>query len=161
MLDVGSGSVNNKLSSMDSDSITQTYAVRLRAAGLRVTQPRLAILEVLHGATVPMTIEAIHESLARADCDLVTVYRCIEAFEEIGLAKRFFQKNGTTAFTTNRAKCSLFVMSEDGSRPAEVKRELNDSLWSAMAAVEQNLAKLGYRKVTGLVQFFGEPPAQR
>lgn len=145
---------------MDSDTITQTYAPRLRAGGLRVTQPRLAILEVLHNSAEPTTIGRVHESLARVDCDLVTVYRCLYAFEAIGLVKRLYHRNGTTAFTIEREGGNLFLISEGGWRSAEVNPELAEALREATTAVEQRLAKLGYRDVTGLVQFFAKPPAK-
>lgn len=145
---------------MNPDTITQAYAARLRSAGLRVTQPRLAILEVLHGRIEPITIEELHESLSRSDCDLVTVYRCLDAFEAIGMVKRFYLRSGTTAFTTDQAGENLFVAWKDGCRSADVSPKVVKSLRDEIAAVEGLLAQRGYRDVRGLVQFFADPPAK-
>ena len=56
---------------------------RLKAAGLRITQPRVAILEALIKRAQPASIEQIHNDLANSACDLVTVYRCLAAFQEV------------------------------------------------------------------------------
>lgn len=69
---------------------------RLRRAGLRVTGPRLAILEHLeHDRTHP-TPEAIHAALAPAHPSLSvsTVYNTLEAFLRTGLCRRVQGSNG-------------------------------------------------------------------
>ena len=71
---------------------------RLRAAALRVTQPRIAILKVLIGYEAPLSIERIHAELNNRSCDLVTVYRCLAAFEELGIVRRSFFHNGTSLY---------------------------------------------------------------
>jgi len=46
---------------------------RLRSSGLRITQPRIAILETMLRFGQPASIEQIHGDLADSSCDLVTV----------------------------------------------------------------------------------------
>src|SRR3954467_12091643 len=75
--------------------INQAIA-RLRSAGLRVTQPRIAILEALIRFGQPASIEQTHGVRKRPACDLVTVYRCLSVFEGFGLVRRSFLPSGTS-----------------------------------------------------------------
>src|SRR2546423_7317014 len=74
---------------------------KLKSAGLRITQPRLAILAGLSKRPQPTSIEQIHTDLGLQTCDLVTVYRCMAAFEQIGLVRRAFFHNGTALYEMN------------------------------------------------------------
>jgi len=67
---------------------------KLKSAGLRITQPRLAILASLSSRAQPTSIEQIHESVGATTCDLVTIYRCMAAFEEIGLVRKLVSLPG-------------------------------------------------------------------
>ena len=99
---IASTQTNHPLPTNNDDSPTraalQIACNRLKTAGLRITQPRIAILEALIKRSLPATIEQIHAELASASCDLVTVYRCLAAFEELGLVRRCFFHNGTSLY---------------------------------------------------------------
>ena len=82
---------------------------RLRTAGLRITQPRLKILATLVKFGRPTSIEVIHDDLGRRGCDLVTVYRCLAAFEDIGIVRRSYFHNGTTLFSLSVDDLALLV----------------------------------------------------
>ncbi len=72
---------------MHSDSVPID---RLKAAGLRVTGPRVAILESLVADDRHPTAEQLHETL-RVDhpsISLSTVYKTIESFLRVGLCRR-------------------------------------------------------------------------
>ncbi len=60
----------------------------MREHGNRVTAPRKAILAVLIAEHGPYTTEEIHGRIEHGICDLVTVYRCLSAMEEINLVRR-------------------------------------------------------------------------
>ena len=60
----------------------------LREHRHRVTVPRRAILSVLVKEHGPFTADEIHRRVGGEVCDLVTVYRCLAAMEEIGLVRR-------------------------------------------------------------------------
>jgi Fur family ferric uptake transcriptional regulator len=62
----------------------------LRAHGLRVTAPRVTVLQVLREGTGHMSAEEVHDAvLARYPAiNVVTVYRTLESFEALGLAAR-------------------------------------------------------------------------
>ena len=63
------------------------FATILRDAGFRATQPRLALLSILHKAASPMSVKAIAAALG-AKADDVTVYRALEALSEAGIVAR-------------------------------------------------------------------------
>jgi Fe2+ or Zn2+ uptake regulation protein len=65
----------------------------LREAGLRITAPRRAMLRFLATAAAPVSAEDIHHALGGV-ADLVTVYRSIEAFEKVGVARRHPLESG-------------------------------------------------------------------
>ena len=73
----------------------------LREAGLKVTSPRLKILEVLE--TSPerhLSAEAVYKALIEAgeEFGLATVYRVLTQFESAGLVSRHNFEGGTAVF---------------------------------------------------------------
>lgn len=62
----------------------------LRTHGLRVTAPRIAVMQALYDGKGHMSAEEIHDAvLARYPAiNVVTVYRTLESFEMLGLAAR-------------------------------------------------------------------------
>lgn len=73
----------------------------LRAAGLKVTLPRLKILEILESAEPRhMSAEDIYKELLNsgADIGLATVYRVLTQFESAGLVTRHNFEGGHSVF---------------------------------------------------------------
>jgi Fur family ferric uptake transcriptional regulator len=73
----------------------------LRNAGLKVTLPRLKILEILEGSRLRhMSAEDIYKELlnAGADIGLATVYRVLTQFEAAGLVTRHNFEGGHSVF---------------------------------------------------------------
>lgn len=68
----------------------------LRQNGLRATQGRLAIVRLLDGSTVPMTLAEIHEKVKKTGCDFATVFRFISILEKKNLVERVAWIDGTT-----------------------------------------------------------------
>jgi len=62
----------------------------LKAAGLRRTGPRMAILEALLNARKPLTHAHIAKKLGPAAPDKVTIYRTLETFVHTGIIHRAF-----------------------------------------------------------------------
>jgi Fur family ferric uptake transcriptional regulator len=133
-------------------NIVELACARLKSAGLRITQPRIAILEALSRRDSPASIEQLHKELSADACDLVTVYRCLAVFEELGLVRRCFFHNGT----------SLYEMSLNLPRHHHVvckscgKVERLET--SAADEVERLLRERGYEQVTHMLEFFGVCP---
>src|SRR4026208_741256 len=76
----------------------------LRRAGLKITLPRLKILEIL-GTAQPrhMSAEDINKHLLESheDIGLATVYRVLTQFEAAGLVTRHHFEGGTAGFELN------------------------------------------------------------
>lgn len=74
----------------------------LRKAGLKVTSPRLKVLEVLESSSRErhMTAEAIYRALLDSgeELGLATVYRVLTQFERAGLVTRHNFEGGTAVF---------------------------------------------------------------
>jgi len=125
---------------------------RLKSAGLRITRPRIAILETLIRRDSPATIEQIHQDLASDACDLVTVYRCLAAFEELGLVRRCFFHNGTSLYEINLNDSQHHhIVCRSCGKVERVDVCLTDS-------IESMLRGRGYDQVTQMLEFFGVCP---
>lgn len=73
----------------------------LRKAGLKVTAPRLKILEILEGSTRRhLSAEDIYKQLldSNEDIGLATVYRVLTQFEAAGLVARHHFEDGMAVF---------------------------------------------------------------
>ena len=79
----------------------------LRKAGLKVTLPRLKILEILGTATPRhMSAEDIYKHLLESheDIGLATVYRVLTQFEAAGLVSRHHFEGTTAVFELNEGE---------------------------------------------------------
>ncbi|HKY89930.1 MAG TPA: transcriptional repressor, partial [Nevskiaceae bacterium] len=79
----------------------------LRNAGLKVTLPRLKILEILEkSATRHLSAEDIYKDLIHHDEDigLATVCRVLTQFEQAGLVKRHHFEDGHAVFELERGE---------------------------------------------------------
>jgi len=79
----------------------------LRNAGLKVTLPRVKILQILEDATEPhMSAEDVYKALIEADDDvgLATVYRVLTQFETAGLVERHNFDGGHSVFELVRGE---------------------------------------------------------
>jgi Fur family ferric uptake transcriptional regulator len=146
-----------------SGSMAQTpinlACARLKAAGLRITQPRVSILSVLIKRGEPTSIEQIHDSMTQGACDLVTVYRCLSAFENIGLVRRSFFHNGTCLYTIAFGeKNPYYVISKDTNRVHEIDEGTTAELRRAVGEIEDILRSRGYKEVVHVVEFFALAP---
>lgn len=132
----------------------EAACARLRQAQMRVTKPRIAILEALIRRDTPISIEHLHQELNESSCDLVTVYRCLAAFEELGLVRRSFQHNGTGLYEFAHASrtrhyhvlCKVCGKSE----PVE---------YFSVEGMERLLTERGFTQLSHIVEFFGICPA--
>ncbi|MBW7893543.1 MAG: transcriptional repressor [Opitutaceae bacterium] len=160
---IASTQTNHPLASIKDDpensSPLDLACQRLKAAGLRITQPRIAILNALSQRNHPTSIEQIHADLDDGSCDLVTVYRCLAAFEEIGLVQRSFFHNGTSLYQINLGDSARYhVVSKTNGNVEEIDPESVTELQEAVARVEQRLREKGYSDITHVVEFFAHTP---
>lgn len=79
----------------------------LRNVGLKVTLPRLKILEILESdAMRHMSAEDVYKLLIKEDADigLATIYRVLTQFEQAGLVKRHNFEGGHAVFELERGE---------------------------------------------------------
>ncbi len=79
----------------------------LRKAGLKVTLPRVKILQILeHAEDRHMSAEDVYKALLEADEDvgLATVYRVLTQFESAGLVVRHNFDGGHSVFELSRGE---------------------------------------------------------
>ncbi|MFA5264023.1 MAG: transcriptional repressor [Opitutaceae bacterium] len=142
-----------------STQIREIICACLRAAGLRATQPRISIFSALTQLSAPAPIEQIFRSIKGNSCDLVTVYRGLALFEELGLVQRTFSHNGTGLYELKRAGAPSFYVTckVTGHREA-LDEELSSELKKVLQQVEAKLSANGFRKLSLRVDIQGIIP---
>jgi Fur family ferric uptake transcriptional regulator len=160
---IASTQTNHPLAGGKAGSKSQTpiefATAKLKAAGLRITQPRLAILAELAKRAQPASIEKLHDDLGTSTCDLVTVYRCMAAFEEIGLVRRAFFHNGTALYEINLGQPTRYhVVCKATDRVEELDAETSAELNRTLRQIEEKLRARGYADLGHIVEFFGVAP---
>lgn len=78
----------------------------LRRAGLKVTHPRMRVLEILEASHSHLSAEDIYKSLIEGDGDigLATVYRVLTQFEAAGLVTKHNFEGGQAIYELDRGK---------------------------------------------------------
>jgi Fur family ferric uptake transcriptional regulator len=133
--------------------------LKLKEAGLRITQPRVSILAALIKTGRPTSIDALHSELGAKSCDIVTVYRCMAAFESIGLVRRAFLINGTSLYEINLGDPNRYhVVCKQTNKVEELDAASADELRRTVRLVEDTLRAQGYSEVGHIVEFFGKSP---
>ena len=108
----------------------------LRRAGLKVTIPRVKILEILAGAASHhLSAEDIYKKLLESheDIGLATVYRVLTQFEAAGLVTRHHFESGTAVFELNRGEHHDHVVCVDCGRVEEFSDDAIEGLQAAAA----------------------------
>lgn len=159
---IASTQTNHPLSGNKSSRTTSAVdfaTSKLKAAGLRITQPRLAILAALGNRAQPTSIEQLHEDVGTENCDLVTVYRCMAAFEDIGLVRRAFFHNGTALYEMNLGQPPRYhVVCKSTNRVDEIDAVTAEELRRTIESVQEKLRARGYGDVGHIVEFFAVAP---
>jgi Fur family ferric uptake transcriptional regulator len=122
---------------------------RIRMAGMRVTKPRIALVETLMKLDGPVSIERIHQQVGIKSCDLVTIYRCLAAFENLGLVRRSYLHNGTCLYEkTLGTDRHYHIVCKSCGKTDKVDYTMPEG-------VEQRLQDKGYTRLSHVVEFFG------
>jgi Fur family transcriptional regulator, ferric uptake regulator len=92
---------------MDSSIAKKSENINIRKAGLKVTSPRVKILEMLESRGVDdrhLSAEDVYKALIAegAEIGLATVYRVLTQFETAGLIKRHHFEGGNSVFELER-----------------------------------------------------------
>ena len=127
------------------------YEAVLRDAGLRITQPRRIILEILHGTEGHPDAAQIFERAVAMDSriSLATVYRTMQALEESGAIQRH-------AFAGGPAR---FEQAQRGHHDHLIDLDTGEVIEFASARIEalqeEIAARLGYEIVHHRLELYG------
>ncbi len=114
----------------------------LRKAGLKVTLPRLKILEILEGSPMHhLSAEEIYKRLldSSEDIGLATVYRVLTQFETAGLVTRHHFEDGMAVFEINHGSHHDHIVCVDCG-------QVEEFVDADIEARQQGIAqRLGYR----------------
>lgn len=131
---------------------------RMRVAGLRITQARMAMIELMVRSPQPLSAEEIHEGIG-GTCDLVTVYRSTAHLCEIGLFRRIFSRMGTSLYQLELEPEHYQVVARDGGgRIVPIEAAPSPEMRLVVQAIEDQLRQMGYTHVTHVIQFFADEP---
>src|SRR5688572_29040590 len=132
---------------------------RLKTSGLRVTGPRIAILEALAASTQPSTIEQLFVKAGSASCDLVTIYRSMAAFEKAGVVYRSgFSERGAVLYNADVGERRKYPLIRRGSSVIEeLDSESSAELQATIERIKQRLQSRGYERLQHIVEFFAVP----
>ena len=109
----------------------------LKKAGLKVTLPRVKILQILEScADRHMTAEDIYQSLRDADEDvgIATVYRVLTQFETAGLIERHNFDNGPAVYELDRGEHHDHMVCTESGKVIEFHDAEIESLQERIAA---------------------------
>ena len=126
----------------------------LRKAGLKVTLPRVKILQMLDSAEQRhMSAEDVYKALMEAgeDVGLATVYRVLTQFEAAGLVERHNFDGGHAVFELADGGHHDHMVCVDTGEVIEFFDE-------GLEALQEKIAKrLGYNIVDHKLELFGRP----
>ena len=95
-------------------SFLENCSVKIKESGGRVTQPRLAVISCLGGASQPMTARMIFEHLQESEgisnIDQVSVYRTLEMLVGLGLIHQVFPSGGYLACLHHHCEAKSHVL---------------------------------------------------
>ena len=109
----------------------------LRKAGLKVTHPRLRILELLeHAKPQHMTAEDIYRQLLAEgeDIGLATIYRVLTQFESAGLVLKHNFEGGTAVYELDRGEHHDHMVDLDTGKVIEFHSDEIEALQQKIAA---------------------------
>ena len=128
----------------------------LQRAGNKLTQPRRSLLATIATYRGPFSAEELHKALLRqsrgARPDLVTVYRSLSTFSELGILGRVDFGDGVSRFEMTGPGGHHHHFVCQGCEKIEALQlcELN--------LQEKHLEGLGYSRISHRMEFFGYCP---
>lgn len=135
---------------------------RLRSAGKKITQARVALIGFLLKQSKPLSMVEIQGELEGKGLDeMVTVYRCLLAFEELGMVRREFSFEGIMLWQYVREENAVYrVVSKVSADSEALDPELSEVLGKAFEGVEKVLKEKGYSEIGHRARFFALRPGE-
>nr|ADI17733.1 Fe2+/Zn2+ uptake regulation proteins [uncultured Oceanospirillales bacterium HF0130_25G24] len=126
----------------------------LRKAGLKVTLPRVKILQILENSdNKHMSAEDVYKALIEGDQDvgLATVYRVLTQFETAGLVTRHYFEGGHSVFELESGEHHDHLVCMETGKVIEFQNDTIEVLQ------EQIAEELGYDLVDHNLVLYGKP----
>ncbi len=148
--------MNESLTDSEPETPLEHELARVRSAGKRITQARVALIGLLLKHSKPLSTEEIYGELMKSTfCEIVTVYRCLMALEELGMVRRDFNFEGTTLWHYVRESTAAYhIVSKVTAGSEPLDPELCELLGRACAGVEEVLKARRYSEVSHRARFF-------
>jgi len=89
----------------EKDSANRDFSAILKSNSLKVTQPRLRVLQIISEKKIAISQPEL-EKLLGTEIDRVTLYRILASFEDKGILHKVFDLNGTATYAICSTKCS-------------------------------------------------------
>ncbi|WMS86339.1 ferric iron uptake transcriptional regulator [Pleionea litopenaei] len=127
---------------------------QLKKAGLKITLPRVKILQILENSHDPhMSAEDVYKALMEAEEEvgLATVYRVLTQFEQAGLVMRHNFEGGHSVFELDRGEHHDHMVCLQSGKVIEFHSEEIEKLQKEVAE------KMGYRLVDHSLVLYVEP----
>ena len=126
----------------------------LRKAGLKVTLPRVKILQILESSdNKHMSAEDVYKALIDGDQDvgLATVYRVLTQFETAGLVTRHYFEGGHSVFELESGEHHDHLVCMETGKVIEFQ---NDTIESRQEKIAE---ELGFELVDHNLVLYGKP----
>ena len=126
----------------------------LRKAGLKVTLPRVKILQILESSdNKHMSAEDVYKALIDGDQDvgLATVYRVLTQFETAGLVTRHYFEGGHSVFELESGEHHDHLVCMETGTVIEFQNDTIESLQEKIAE------ELGFELVDHNLVLYGKP----
>ena len=132
-------------------TIRETYAAMLRDAGFRVTNAKLAILDVLGRTQRPLSIDLLRQRLAGQRIDVATVYRTLNDFLGRDIVRQIDLQHGHKHFELASRPEHHHVICTSCGKIVDVETCVIDDLRGRV------LRKSGFASITGhSLEFYGQ-----
>ncbi len=126
----------------------------LRKAGLKVTLPRVKILQILENSELRhMSAEDVYKALLDAgeDVGLATVYRVLTQFEQAGLVERHNFDGGHSVFELDSGEHHDHMVCTETGKVIEFHNDKIEALQEEIAE------ELGYELMGHSLVLYGKP----
>lgn len=142
---------------MGNNSENMMESHELRKAGLKVTHPRMRVLEILEASRSHLSAEDIYKRLLGGDQDvgLATVYRVLTQFEAAGLVAKHNFEGGQAVYELDRGKHHDHMIDVESGKVIEFVNEEIERLQREIAA------KHGYELADHSLVLYVRPKKKR
>jgi Fe2+ or Zn2+ uptake regulation protein len=126
--------------------------VALKKNGLKLTEPRKAILLALSKSHGPFTAEEVHKLITKKVCDQATVYRTLTRLVDIGLLRRCEFGDGMARFEIADSDHHHHHLVCNQCRRVEI---IDDE---EIEEIDRFARKRGFSNISHILEFFGTCP---